>query len=215
MAPESNAQIFIDGEPIAVRKRRLTGAQLAALVNPPADHVWHDVTDTQDQPIGHSEIVAIEHNARFFTDRPRTIYIDKMPYQVRTAVLGEGQLRALPTPAVADDFGIWKDVLDDLDDPIRTGELVHVIDGDRFFSKVHPPKQLHVIVNRKHTVTLHRSHQTGTSIKEAAIAQGVPIEMDFLLSRKDGAKYSPVDDDDRIRVHNGDDFYAVDGDDNS
>ena len=215
MAPESNVQIFIDGGPITVGQRRLTGAQLAVLVDPPADHVWRDVTDAQDQPIGHSEIVAIEHDARFFTDRPRTVYIDKIPYEVRTAVLTEGQLRALPAPDVADDFGIWKDVLDDLDDPIKTGELVRVIDGDRFFTKALPAKELHVIVNRKHTVTLHGSHQTGTSIKEAAIAQGVPIQMDFLLSRKDGTKFSLVGDGDRIRVHNGDDFHAVDGDDNS
>lgn len=215
MALESNLQIFIDGEPVIARQRRMTGAQLAVLVNPPADYVWRDVTDAQDQPIGRSEIVAIELNARFFTDRPRTIYIDKMPYEVRTAVLTEGQLRALPTPAVADDYGIWKDVPDDLDDQIKTGELVPVIDGDRFFTKVRPTKRLHVTVNRKHAVILHGSDQTGTSIKEAAIAQGVPIQMDFLLSRKDGAKFSPVGDDDHIRVHNGDDFRAVDGDDNS
>lgn len=215
MAPESSAQIFIDGEPINAKRRRLTGAQLAALVHPPAENVWRDVTDAQDQAIGHSEVVAIEHNMRFFTDRPRTIYIDKIPYQVRTSALTEAQLRSLPAPSVPDDYGIWKDILDDLDDPIKTGELVPVVNGNRFFTKALPKKELRVIVNRKHTVTIHGARQTGTSIKEAAISQAVPIQMDFLLSRKDGAKFSPVGDDDHIRVHDGDEFRAVDGDDNS
>lgn len=215
MAPQDNIQVYIDGEPITVTQRRLTGAQLAALVTPTADHVWRDIADAQDQPIGSTEVVALEHDMRFFTDRPRTIYIDKIPYQVHTAALTETQLRALPAPPVTDEYGIWKDIADDQDDPIKPGELVRIADGDRFFTKVLPRKKLHVVVNRKHTVTLHGARQTGASIKEAAIAQGVPIQLDFLLSRKTGAKFDPVGDDEHIRVHDGDEFRAVDGDDNS
>ncbi len=156
MAPQDNIQIYIDGEPITVKHRRLTGAQLVALVTPPADHVWLDIADAQDESIAPpTEVVAIEENIRFYTDRPRTIYIDKIPYQVRTAVLTETQLRDLPTPPIADDYGIWKDIPDDLDDPIKAGEIVHIVDGDRFFTKALPKRELHVIVNRKHTVTLH------------------------------------------------------------
>ncbi|KDE96780.1 multiubiquitin domain-containing protein (plasmid) [Mycolicibacterium crocinum] len=215
MAPQDNIQIYIDGEPITVKHRRLTGAQLVALVTPPADHVWLDIADAQDESIAPTEVVAIEENIRFYTDRPRTIYIDKIPYQVRTAVLTETQLRDLPTPPIADDYGIWKDIPDDLDDPIKAGEIVHIVDGDRFFTKALPKRELHVIVNRKHTVTLHGARQTGMSIKEAAIAQDVPIQLDFLLSRKTSAKFDQVGDDEQIRVHDGDEFRAVDGDDNS
>ncbi len=215
MAPQDNFQIHVDGEPVTVTQRRPTGTQLATLVTPPAEHVWLDIDDAQDQLIGPDEVVVLKPNMRFFTDRPRTIYIDKVAYTVRTAALADHQLRALPTPPVSDDYGIWKDVPDDLDDPIKTGELVRIVDGDRFFTKPLPKKELNVVVNRKHEVTVHGRRQTGTSIKEAAIAQGVPIQMDFLLSRQDGAKFSPVADDDHILVRDNDHFRAVDGDDNS
>lgn len=214
MAPQDNIRIFIDGEPIEVTHRRLTGAQLRALVSPPADNIWLDVADAQDQPIAPTDVVAIEPNMRFFTDRTRTIYIDKIPYEVRTAALTEAQLRALPTPPTPDDYGIWKDIPDDVDDPIKTGELVTIANGDRFFTKPLPKRHIHVTVNRR-PVTIDGAHQTGTSIKEAAIAQGVPIQLDFLLTRKDGSKFKPVGDDENIRVHDGDEFRANDGDDNS
>ncbi len=214
MAPYDKIRIFIDGEPIEVTHHRLTGAQLRTLVSPPADNVWLEVADLQNQPIAPTVIVAIEPDMRFFTDRPRTIYIDKVPYEVRTAVLTEAQLRALPTPPVPDDYGIWKDIPGELDDPIKRGELVTIVNGDRFFTKPLPKRHIHVTVNRR-PVTIDGAHQTGTSIKEAAIAQGVPIQPDFLLSRKDGAKFEPVGDEEDIHVHAGDEFRALDGDDNS
>jgi hypothetical protein len=215
VAPQDSIQIYIDGEPITVTHRRLTGAQLAALVTPAADNVWLDIADAQDEPIAPTETVAIDHDMRFYTDRPRTIYIDKKPYQVRTAALTVAQLRAVPTPPIPEDYGIWKDIPDDLDDPIKAGEIVRIADGDHFFSKALPKKDLHVTVNRTHTVTLHGARQTGLTIKEAAVAQGVPIHVDFLLSRKTGAKFEPIGDDEQIRAHDEDEFRAVDGDDNS
>jgi predicted transcriptional regulator len=71
-----------------------------------------------------------------------------------------------------------------------------------------------VIVNRA-TVTVQGAPQTGASIKAAAMAQGVPIQPDFLLSIKDGKKYRTVSDDQDLQVHAGDEFRALDGDDNS
>ena len=214
MAPIKKTRIYIDSEPIEVKERRLTGAQLRTLVTPAADNLWLDVNDAQDHPVAPTEPVAIENGMRFFTDRPRSIYIDKAPYEVRTAALTETQLRALPTPPVPADHGIWKDIQDDLDDPIETGEIVAIINGDRFFTKPLSQKKIHVTVNRR-PVTIHGAAQTGLSIKETAIAQGVPIKIDFLLSRKDGLKFKPVGDAENVRVRNDDEFRANDGDDNS
>ena len=214
MAPQDNIRIFIDGEPVEVTHRRLTGAQLRTLVSPPADNIWLDVVDAQDEPIAPTDVVAVERDMRFFTDRTRTIYIDKVPYEVRTAALTEAQLRALPTPPVPHDYGIWKDIPDDLDDPIKLGELVTIANGDRFFTKPLPQRQIHVTVNRR-PIIIQGARQTGTLIKEAAIAQGVQIQVDFILSRKVSSKFKPVGDDEHIRVHDGDEFRANDGDDNS
>lgn len=214
MAPRDQTRIHIDGESIDVKERRLTGAQLRTLVTPPAENLWLDIDDAQDYPVAPTEPMAIENGMRFFTDRPRTIYIDKAPYEVRTAALTETQLRQLPTPPVPADLGIWKDVQDDLDDPIESGELVAIVNGDRFFTKPLPQKEIHVTVNRR-PINIHGPAQTGLSIKETAIAQGVPIKIDFLLARKDGPKFKPVGDTENIRVRKDDEFRANDGDDNS
>ncbi|WP_104100408.1 multiubiquitin domain-containing protein [Cryobacterium sp. M96] len=214
MAPTDKTQIHIDGEPIDVTERRLTGAQLRAFVTPPAENLWLDVADAPDHPVVPTESVVVENGMRFFTDRSRTIYLDKVPYVVRTAALIETQLRGLPTPLVPDSHGIWKDIPDDLDDPIETGEIVAIVNGDRFFTKPLPQKKISVTVNRR-PVTIHGAAQTGMSIKDSAIAQGVPIKIDFLLSRKDGPKFKPVDDNVHIRVRDDDEFRANDGDDNS
>lgn len=214
MAPRDQSRIYIDGEPIDVKERRLTGAQLRTLVIPPAENLSLDVADAQDHPVTPAESVAIENGMRFFTDRARTIYIDQVPYEVRTAVLTETQLRGISTPPVPDDHGIWKDIPDDLDDAIETGEIVAIVNADRFFTKPLPLKKIHVTINRR-PVSVHGAAQTGLSIKEFAIAQGVPIKIDFLLSRKDGPKFKPVGDNEHIRVRNNDEFRANDGDDNS
>lgn len=213
MAPRDN-RIYIDGDPVDVKERRLTGAQLRTLIDPAAQNLWLDIPDTQDHAVPPADTVEIEDGMRFFTDRPRTIYIDRTPYQVRSAVLTETQLRQLPTPPVSEDHGIWKDIPDDLDDPIGGGELITIVNGDGFLTKALPKREIGVVINRR-PVTLQGLRQTGMSIKEAAIAQGVPIKLDFLLSRKDNKKYKPIGDDEQIRVRPGDEFRALDGDDNS
>lgn len=75
-------------------------------------------------------------------------------------------------------------------------------------------KKIAVTVNKK-PVTLDGNHQTGASIKAAAIAQGVAIQPDFLLSRKNNKKFKPIADHQKVDVKEGDEFNAVDGDDNS
>ncbi|MGN6221870.1 MAG: multiubiquitin domain-containing protein [Microbacterium sp.] len=71
-----------------------------------------------------------------------------------------------------------------------------------------------VTVNRK-PVDLPDKHVTGLEIKQAAIAQGVAIQLDFQLSEKKGSKLRPVADGDAITVKTGDEFRAVTGEDNS
>ena len=72
-----------------------------------------------------------------------------------------------------------------------------------------------ITVNDK-PVGLSDHHQTGFSVKEAAIAQHVPIQLDFVLSEviHDG-KQKPIGDEKRIEVRDGDHFWAIPGDDNS
>ena len=57
---------------------------------------------------------------------------------------------------------------------------------------------------------------TGLEIKQAAMDQGVKIQLDFHLTvlAEDG-KEDFVADDQTVTLHYGQKFYAVDGDDNS
>jgi hypothetical protein len=77
-------------------------------------------------------------------------------------------------------------------------------------------REVTVNVNNK-PVVLPRRRETGLEIKEAAIAQGVEIELDFILTLEaHGDKPAEtIDDDETITVTKHSDFIANDGDDDS
>lgn len=65
-------------------------------------------------------------------------------------------------------------------------------------------------------VALPVHETTGLQIKEAAIAQGVPIEPDFILVEELGHdRTKPITDTDHVHVSDHSRFLANDGDDNS
>lgn len=65
-------------------------------------------------------------------------------------------------------------------------------------------------------VTLTDHHLTSAEIKAAAIAAGVPIQADFVLSRVlPNGKQKIVAEDKKVHVDEGDEFWAIPGDDNS
>ena len=66
-------------------------------------------------------------------------------------------------------------------------------------------------------VTLESHRVTGLEVKQAAIAQGVGIELDFLLTLEahEGKSARSVDDDETVTVTKHSGFTANDGDDNS
>ena len=92
----------------------------------------------------------------------------------------------------------------------RDGKVIDLKGGDEFVSVI-----FGVEVNETF-VELGKRKQTGASLKEAAIAQGVPIKMDFVLSEIfDNGEEQVIADDNEITVKYHDDFWAVPGDDNS
>lgn len=80
----------------------------------------------------------------------------------------------------------------------------------------HPqPHIVEITVNGK-TVRLAGPRTTGLAIKEAAIAQGVAIQLDFILSEEIGPKKTRlVRDTDDVTIHPGSKFVAIPNDDNS
>lgn len=74
--------------------------------------------------------------------------------------------------------------------------------------------KIEVLVNEK-PVVFDDKDQTGLSIKQAAIAQGVAIQLDFVLSiERGGGKTELIGDDQRVKIH-PDRFLAIPNDDNS
>lgn len=72
-----------------------------------------------------------------------------------------------------------------------------------------------VLVNGQ-SVTLTNKHATGAEIKAAAITAGVPIQLDFVLSEvRPNGEQKIVTDDKQLTLKDGDEFWAIPGDDNS
>lgn len=79
----------------------------------------------------------------------------------------------------------------------------------------HPGHEVEILVN-ENKVRVLGPRTTGLAIKQAAIAQGVRIQLDFVLSEEIGERRTRiVGDDDVVTVHPGSRFLAVAPDDNS
>lgn len=77
------------------------------------------------------------------------------------------------------------------------------------------PREIDIKVNRKAVVILGPD-VTGLQIKEAAIAAALPIELSFQLSeRLPNRETRIIGDNEVVKVHEGSEFVAVAGDDNS
>lgn len=72
-----------------------------------------------------------------------------------------------------------------------------------------------VKVNEK-DVQIEGPRTTGLNVKETAIRQGVPIQLDFVLYLDlGGGRTKTIDNSDEVTVHDGTEFTAIDNDDNS
>lgn len=75
-------------------------------------------------------------------------------------------------------------------------------------------KTITVSVN-ENPVAFTENSVTGLQIKEAAINQGVNIQLDFNLFEVKDGKLKPIPDSESVHLHKGQIFRAVTPDDNS
>jgi hypothetical protein len=76
-------------------------------------------------------------------------------------------------------------------------------------------KPVRITVNGQFVV-LYEHKATGEQIKAAAIAAGVPIEPDFVLSEvRPNGEQKIIADEAHVHLKAGDEFWAIPGDDNS
>lgn len=79
----------------------------------------------------------------------------------------------------------------------------------------HHPHVVEITVNKR-PVRIEGPRATGLEIKQAAIAQGVPIDLGFQLAELlESGKRKIVGDEDTVTVHKGSSFVATAADDNS
>jgi len=77
------------------------------------------------------------------------------------------------------------------------------------------PHPIQIFVNGK-PVSVYEKELTGLNIKEAAIAQGVQIQLDFVLFEDlSNGKQVIVKDEQVVKVHEHQRFEAITNDDNS
>lgn len=80
----------------------------------------------------------------------------------------------------------------------------------------HPHPHLFSITVNGLAVPIAGPKTTGLQIKQAALAAGVPIQLDFILSEElANRKTRLVRDGDEVSVHEGSAFVALENDDNS
>lgn len=91
----------------------------------------------------------------------------------------------------------------------RDGKVLDLRDEDKFVSVIFGIKVNDAFVE------LGARKQTGASIKAAAIAAGVSIQPDFVLSKILKSGEQIVADDTEVKVKYNDEFWAIPGDDNS
>ena len=79
----------------------------------------------------------------------------------------------------------------------------------------HRPHVVEITVNKR-PVRIEGPRVTGLEIKQAAIAQSVPIDLDFQLAELlESGRRKIVSDADSVTVHGGSSFVATAADDNS
>lgn len=110
---------------------------MRALPRPPTPEdreVWLDIVDELDRPLREDEIIDLHPGMRFFTEtRKITIFIDRVPFVVEKKLTGL-ELRAVPTPPVAEDRDLWLDIVDKKDEKIRDDQVVCLREDMRFFT---------------------------------------------------------------------------------
>ena len=83
-------------------------------------------------------------------------------------------------------------------------------------SAAHQPHEPFRITVNEQSVAVTEHKLTGAQIKQAAIGAGVPIQQDWVLSEvRPSGEQKVVPDGTEIPLKEGDEFWAIPGDDNS
>jgi hypothetical protein len=116
----------------------------------------------------------------------------------------------------SDEFIVVREREDEPDEEIEDDQMVDLSGtGLEKFRIRHVEKLVEIFVNDK-PVKITRGEHTGLEIKQAAIAQGVNIQLDFILNlEKRKGETQVIGDTDPVKVKKGQHYVAIADDDNS
>jgi hypothetical protein len=105
---------------------------------------------------------------------------------------------------------------DEPDEEIDDDQMVDLSEGGLEKFRIRAIEKLvEIFVNEK-PVKIERGERTGLEIKQAAISQGVQIQLDFVLSlEKRRGETQIIGDQDIVKVRKGQNYVAIADDDNS
>lgn len=130
--------IYIDAEPYEIKPGPTPVAKLRQLRQPPVPagkEIWLDIDDEQDQELDDAGTIELVDGMRFFTEIDAiTIRVDRVDYEVFKCKMTGAELRAVPTPDVASDRDLWRDVPDKRDVKVQDEDVVRLKNGMRFFT---------------------------------------------------------------------------------
>lgn len=130
--------IYIDAKPYKIAPGATPVSALRALTQPPVPagkDVWLDIDDAQDELLADTASLDVMDGMRFFTEFDGiTIKIDRLEYEVFQRKMTGAELRAVPSPDVAADRDLWRDVPDKRDIKVQDEDVVRLQDGIRFFT---------------------------------------------------------------------------------
>ena len=130
--------IHIDTRPYRVAPGATPVERLRRVPSPPVPdgkNIWLDIDDAQDQVLDDAGTITLVEGIRFFTEiEAITIRIDRVEYEVFKRKMTGAELRTVPSPDVAPDRDLWRDVPDKRDVKVQDEDVVRLTDGMRFFT---------------------------------------------------------------------------------
>lgn len=152
------------------------------------------------------------------SDRSFRLKIEGKRQEWPVAVITAATIKGLAgiDPGRFDDFDVFLARGDEPDLELADHDTVDLsAAGPEHFHLKRREREVEIFVNER-PVRIERGGRTGLEIKQAAIAQGISIQADFLLMlEKPGGQSRVIGDQDLVEVRQGLRFTAVADDDNS
>ncbi|RWQ69331.1 MAG: hypothetical protein EOS85_29395 [Mesorhizobium sp.] len=213
----------LDFRVIDIDDPKATGQQivLAAGHQPPEDYAvlqWLDSGDLEPLRLNETTDLRGDGKERFIVGKTDVAFffeLEGVRQEWLVAFINGITLKRLANKD-RDRFIVLREREDEPDEEIDDDQMVDLSAPGLEKFRIRPTEKLvEISVNTKRVV-MERGEHIGLEIKQAAIAQGVNIQLDFILSlEKRHGETQIIGDNDPVKVKKGQKYVAIADDDNS